>query len=148
MKTISSFRDLDAYGIDALTGEACGLGYRILCDLTENGRKVLAKVFGVPQFAITPPWNSGTKSDPHIGSVLLAHEMLVPLAVIALLDNGCKEVWLVRDGGVIGIEPDDSADMIEANRHLVGDRLLRTLAYRGTAAGGDRNTHVMSGRVE
>jgi hypothetical protein len=113
VKTITSFRDLDAYGIDALTGEACGLGYRILCDLTENGRKILAKVFGVPQFATTPPWNSGTKSDPHIG-----------------------------------IEPDDSADMIDANRHLVGDRLLRTLAYRGTAAGGDRNTHVMSGRVE
>ena len=37
MKTISQWRHLEEYGIVPLTGEACGLMYRILCDLTEHG---------------------------------------------------------------------------------------------------------------
>ena len=33
MKSIGCWNDLASYGIDALTGEACGLSYRILCDV-------------------------------------------------------------------------------------------------------------------
>jgi hypothetical protein len=62
---------------------------------------------------------------------MLPFEMLVPLAIFALLEGGCSEVWLVREGGVIGIEPDDLPEFIDANRQLVGDRLARKLAYRG-----------------
>ena len=146
MKSINCFNDLLPFGIDPLTGEACGLSYRILCDVTENGRKILAKAFGIPTFTLSEAWNRGTTTDPHIGSIMLAFEMLTPLAVFALLESGCTEAWIVRDGGVIGIEPTDSPVMIEANRLLVGDRLARKLGYRGTA--GDRNVHMMSGRVE
>jgi hypothetical protein len=146
VKTVSSFADLAAYGIDPLTGEACGLGYRILCDVTESGRRVLAKALGIPNLALPEAWNRGTAAVPHVGAIMLTLEMLVPLAVFALLDNGCTEVWLVRDGGVIGIEASDDADMIDANRRMIGDKLLRSLAYHGTA--GDRNVHVMSGRIE
>ena len=146
MKSITCFNDLVTYGIDPLTGEACGLSYRLLCDLTENGRAILAKALGLPKLTLPEAWNRGTPTDPHVGSVMLPFEMLVPLAIFALLESGCPAVWIVRDGGVIGIEPSDSPEIIEANRNLVGDRLARTLAYRGTA--GDRNVHVMSGRVE
>ena len=146
MKTISCFNDLTAFGIEPLTGEACGLSYRILCDVTEAGRRILAQALGIPTLALPANWNRGSAADPHIGAVMLAHEMLTPIAVFALLESGCTEVWLVRDGGVIGIEPDDTPEFIAANRELVGDRLARTLAYRGTA--GPRNLHVMSGRVE
>ena len=146
MKTVTCFNDLTAYGIEPLTGEACGLGYRILCDVTERGRNVLGKALGIPNIALPAPWNRGTSTDPHVGSVMLSFEMLVPLAVFALLENGCTEAWLVRDGGVIGIEAGDDAEMIDANRRMVGEKLLRSLAYRGTA--GARNVHVMSGRIE
>ena len=146
MKTITCFNDLLPFGIDPLTGEACGLSYRILCDVTEHGRNILAKALGIPALALPEPWNRSAKTDPHVGSVLLPVEMLTPLAVFALLESGCTQAWLVRDVGVIGIEPDDSPEMIEANRQLVGDRLLRTFVYRGTAR--DRNVHLMSGRVE
>jgi hypothetical protein len=148
MKTISCFNDLLPFGINPLTGEACGLSYRILCDVTEPGRKILAKALGIPRLALPEAWNRGGAADPHVGSVMLPFEMLTPLAVFSLLESGCTQVWLVRDGGVIGIEPGDSPEMIEANRLLVGDRLARTLGYRGTASGGDRNVHMMSGRVE
>ena len=145
MKTITCFNDLAAYGIDPLTGESCGLSYRLLCDATERGRRTLAKAFGIPHLVLAENWNRGSPEDPHVGSIMLAFEMLIPLAVFALLESGCTEVWLVKDGGVIGIEPDDSPDL-EASRLLVADRLARVLGYKGTA--GDRNVHVMSGRVE
>jgi hypothetical protein len=146
VKTISSFAGLAAYGIEPLTGEACGLTYRILCDVTEPGRKILAKAFGIPGFTLAEPWNRGTATDPHVGSIMLALELLAPIGVFALLENGCTEVWLLKDGGLIGIEPGDAADIIGANRRLVGDRLARSLGYRGTA--GDRNVHVMTGRID
>ena len=146
MKTVSCFGDLTPFGIEPLTGEACGLSYRILCDVTEGGRTILAKALGIPKLALPSAWNRGSATDPHVGSVMLPFEMLVPIAVFALLESGCSEAWIVREGGVIGIEPGDSPEMIVANRQLIGERLARTLAYQGTA--GDRNVHVMSGRVE
>ena len=145
MKSISCFNDLTAYGIEPLTGEACGLSYRILFDVTERGRRILAKAFGIPTLALPENWNRGSVAEPHVGSILLTQESLSPVAVFALLESGCTEVWLVQGGGVIGIEPDDTAEIVAANRQLLGDRLVRTLAYRGTA--GDRNLHVMSGRI-
>ena len=33
MQKITCWDDLRPYGIGALTGEACGLSYRILCDV-------------------------------------------------------------------------------------------------------------------
>ena len=48
MKTVNCWNDLEPYGIVLLTGEACGLCYRLLCDLTEQGRKILGKCLGIP----------------------------------------------------------------------------------------------------
>lgn len=76
------------------------------------------------------------------GEALLSREMMVPLAVFALLESGCTEV-LCLPRRAIGIEPTDSAELAAAlkDRHEP-DRVLR---YSGTA--GDRNVHLMSGRV-
>ena len=49
---------------DPLTGEACGLSYRILCDVTEAGRKTLAKALGIPNLTLPAAWNRGTDADP------------------------------------------------------------------------------------
>jgi glycyl-tRNA synthetase beta chain len=43
MKSIRSWEDLSVYGIVPLTGEACGLSYRILCDVTAAGKKIIEK---------------------------------------------------------------------------------------------------------
>lgn len=47
MLHVACFDDLRPYGIIALTGESCGLMYRILCDVTERGRLILAKALGI-----------------------------------------------------------------------------------------------------
>jgi hypothetical protein len=76
---------------------------------------------------------------------MLTREMLQPLAVFALLESGCKEVYLVKDS-VHGMEVSDAPDLIDQVKRWSNVEYARRLAYGGTA--GDRNVHVMSGRVE
>jgi hypothetical protein len=145
MKSVSCWQDLELYGFHALTGESCGLMYRVLCDLTAAGQQVAQKCFGVPRLHLAEPWNRGDPAEPHVGSFLLSPEMLVPLAVFALLESGCSECWVFANGGVLGVEPSDSQDRVELCRRFVSEQLIRTLRYGGTA--GDRNVHLMTGRI-
>ena len=92
MKIIPNWDALHEYGVIALTGEACSLMYRILCDLTENGKRVVQRCLGVE--IQSESWNHGSDADPHVASIMLTQEMLVPLAVFALLESGCREVWV------------------------------------------------------
>lgn len=146
MKTITRWNDLAAYGIDALTGEACGLSYRLLCDVTATGRAILEKLLSVPPLTLHPNWNRGSPDDPHIGSILLPPDFWVPLGIFALLESGCAEVWCAENRSLLGIEPTDASELIEAHRVLLGGTPVRRFAYRGTA--GDRTVHVISGRIE
>jgi hypothetical protein len=145
MKSIARWDHLSEYGIVFLTGESCGLGYRVLCDVTAKGKNVLEKCFGIPNLNLPASWNGGSAQDPHVGSILLAPDCLIPLAVFALLENGCKEVWLVQNQGVHGIQAGDPADTALSLQKWLGTTNLRRLSYGGTAR--DRNVHLMSGRV-
>ena len=145
MKSIARWDHLGEFGIVPLTGESCGLGYRMLCDVTARGKNVLEKCLGIPNLVLPPSWNQGSEQDPHVGSIMLAPEFLVPIGAFALLENGCKEVWLVQHQGVHGIQSADPKDTVESIRKWVGTDNLRRLAYHGTAR--DRNVHLMSGRV-
>ena len=146
MKSIHSWDDLSAHGIVPLTGEACGLMYRILCDVTARGKKTLEKALAVAELRLQDNWNCGTDADPHVGSVMLAREVLPFIGVFALLEDGCLEVWLTRGNGLIGIERTDEAEEVERFKRFHADDLVRRFAYAGTA--GDRNQHMMSGRVD
>jgi hypothetical protein len=72
MKSIRCWDDLSAHGIISLTGEACGLSYRILCDVTARGKKTLEKALGVAQLGLQENWNHGNADDPHVGSSVVA----------------------------------------------------------------------------
>lgn len=139
MRRVECWNDLRPYGIMCLTGEACGLGYRILCDVTGPGRDLIARVLEVNEITLRRPWNGG---EGVVGCVMLPYELLTPLAVFALLGAGCTEVVIGKDG-VRGLEASDS----ERERKIVL-KLGRILRPKGTAPGGMRNTHEMSGRVE
>jgi hypothetical protein len=145
MKSIHCWNDLTKYGIDALTGEACGLSYRLLCDVTAQGKRILEKAFGLPPLDLHENWNGGSAEEPHIGSLMLAPELLTVLGVFALLENGCHEVFLTKDNSVIGIESSDSPTEVGSFKTFYVKDLKRRFAYAGTA--GDRNRHLMSGRV-
>jgi len=145
MKWIHSWDDLSTHGIVLLTGEACGLSYRILCDVTARGKKTLEKALSVAQLGLYENWNRGTDRDPHVGSIMLAPALLPFLGVFALLEAGCREVWLTKGRTVIGIEPDDAPDDVELFQRIHADDLVRSFSDGGTA--GDRNQHMMTGRI-
>ena len=143
MKSISSWNDLQQFGIIALTGESCGLGYRLLCDVTQRGSRIIARMLGLNELPLPENWNHGDDNDPHVGSIMLAPPMLVSVGIFALLESGCSEVWLFPNQTLVGIEETD--DPTEVRLYRQSRPLVRTFAYRGTC--GDRNMHVMSGRV-
>ena len=103
MKRITSW-NLRPFGFDCLTGEACGLMYRLLFDVTDASRKILGKCFGISKLTLGEAWNSGATDDPHVGSIMLTHEMLLRIGVFALLESGCKEVWMLSDS-LVGLRP-------------------------------------------
>ena len=74
-----------------------------------------------------------------------ALELLPFIGIFALLEAGCSEIWLTNDRTVIGIEADEVLDSVESCKRIHADDLVRPFAYAGTA--GDRNQHMMSGRV-
>jgi hypothetical protein len=145
MKSIRCWDDLSKHGIVPLTGEACGLSYRILCDVTATGKKTLEKALSVAQLTLHENWNHGTADDPHVGSVMLPPDLLSFIGVFALLEDGCREVWLTKGQTVIGMEVEDSPDQVEAFQRFHAKDLVRRFGYAGTA--GDRNQHMMTGRV-
>ncbi len=146
MKTVSGWKDLEPYGILPLTGEACGLMYRILFDLTEPGASVFKKCFGLGRNStLGEAWNRGTADKPHVASVMLSQESLVPLGIFALLENGCTEVY-VLNGNVIGLEADDPPDTLKTVCRAYKAECSRRFSYGGTT--GARNVHQMSGRTE
>lgn len=140
MKTVGCWRDMEPFGIDVLTGEACALGYRMLCDLTGNGKRIVERCFGVT--IESQNWNPGSKKDPHVASIMLTQEMLVPLAVFGLLESGCREVWATAHTA-IGVEPEDTEERVKAMKQA--HQPHRCFRYCGPFQ--DRNQHQMSGRV-
>ena len=85
MKTVSPWDGLREFGIDLLTGEACSLMYRLLCDLTQSGKRIVERCLSVQ--IQSENWNGGSNDDPHVACIMLTQEMLVPLAVFALLET-------------------------------------------------------------
>ena len=145
MKTINCWDDLSQYGLIPLTGEACGLMYRILFDVTESGKRILEKALAISELGLNENWNRGSDDDPHVGSIMMAHEFLPFVGIFALLEDGCPEVWLTKGDGLVGIEVSDAVEDIERFRRYHARDLVRRFAYSGTA--GDRNRHTMSGRI-
>ena len=147
MHMINSWDDLRPFGIDLLTGEACGLSYRLLCDVTQKGKQTIQKALGVANLELPDNWNRGDPQDPHVGSIMLVPELFIPLAIFALLDHGSPEVWRTKTRGLVGIESADALERIAAVKRLYtdADNFVRRYAYAGTA--GDRNRHEMTGRV-
>jgi hypothetical protein len=100
MRTIASWKDLEPYGIMPLTGEACGLMYRILFDVTELGASIFRKCYGLARNStLGEAWNRGSPEAPHIGSVMLSNEAMVPLGIFALGSGHANRAHLVKQTG-------------------------------------------------
>ena len=142
MKRIDSIKDLLPFGIDALTGESDAHMHRILCDVTKQGKAIIERTLGL-QVTLPQEWNSGSKDDPHIGSLIIPLEFVSSFGIFALLsDTQIAEVWLLKNGSVVGFGVED-VDLKEALRtHYEGQ--LRKVFYPLPS---DRHVHLFTGRT-
>lgn len=145
---INSWSDLNGYGINALTGEACAHGLRILCDLTEEGKDTLVAMFGgALTFTKGKNWNSGAEY-----SVMLPYGILPDLSIFCALRKYPHVTVLGSD--VCGYNNEDFAEALpyieDYNVAAYTDKRPCYRVYHsrvGPHAVGDRNIHQMSGRV-
>jgi hypothetical protein len=86
MKSYQSGDDLRELGINLLTGEACGLAMRILCDLNEDGIK-LWETFTRSK-ADTEGWNDGK------ASVMIPNSMFRDLWIFGQVMKGTRYVFI------------------------------------------------------
>jgi hypothetical protein len=153
MKTIKQLDDLRAYGINPLTGEACRLGRRILCDLTANGLEIVRDLLGIgPTYSVAPNWNSGA-----IACFMMPYSLIEDTAVWCLIHSGCREVAVVKEQVIDGLRAEwsvfgkeNGADS-EWDRILVGYREMgvqfRRITVKSCPGSGTRCEHMMSGRT-
>lgn len=159
MLHIDSTSDLQQFGINVLTGEACSYGLRLLCDLTEDGVNLVSAFLGgidrgatddPPGFPFPKNWNSGA-----VASVMLTRNVLFgELAVFALFRAGCSLVVRGPDGSVTGVFPHEhrALEMYDAIRYAPDEsreyyfHVNRSLRTRQPSADG-RNEHTFTGRT-
>jgi len=172
MHTYDGARSLKEFGVNMLTGEACGLAMRVLCDLTEDGVSLIQEFMRVDTVARSN-WNPGSEDDPHIASVMLPHCIFQDLWIFAHVRRGTKDVFL---GGHIRPEDwtetvyesigethkhpvktwtpqawaiDDEKNMARIRDHVEHGYfyITRTFAKSKHPGTGLDNTHAMSGRT-
>jgi hypothetical protein len=143
-KVIRCWDDLRPYGIDGLTGEACGYSMRILCDVTEKGKALIERFFGgTIKITLDSNWNGGDKEDPHVGSIMLPYEILPVLGAFCLLQANEPTVFITTLGEAYGWDRGPLGEELEKCYNV--RRYYRRSTDPGT---GDRNQHAFSGRVE
>lgn len=145
MRTILTWGDLTPYGIVPLPDRACGLGYRILCDLTAKGKQTLKRALSVQELFLDPPRQAGPPESPHVGSIMLAPGMLTFLGLFALLEWGADEVFLTTDQRMTGFNPNDLPTIRQFFEDWYRDEVIRQFACRGTVQ--ERELHYRLDRV-
>ena len=141
---------LKSIGINILTGEACGLSMRLLCDIDDNAQTLLSDFFGGLEFK-SDGWNSYSKK-----SIMLTRETLNDIIVYSV----CSQYPIVikcayknkRDrfetNHLRGLNTQDELNALRPHYDKIHNGKFRVFYSSGTAAGGLRNTHEFSGRVE
>jgi hypothetical protein len=157
MISLHNLNDLEQFGIRALTGEACRVGRRILCDVTDQGRKIICDMLGIynNEHVFSESWNGRGAS----GSFMLPYGLFPDLAVWCLIHKPCPEIMLVYPGSgdgyswgpeVIGREPGDNREQWLELKEMY-DRLGKNpriiTIHTNQPGDGTRCTHQMSGRT-
>lgn len=147
---VHSFNDLKQFGINFLTGESCAYAMRLLCDVNEDGRALLADFFGMPDIQLAKNWNSSVNEKPSVGSFMLPRSILKELAQFAFFKAGARAV-AHSPHSIIGIFTEER---FEGYRKLnegidkPGFSFCRNLAMTsGAPMAGSRNVHAFSGRA-
>lgn len=101
--SIVTFNDLNVFGIQPLTGEACVFNERVLCDVSLKGKELLKDYFGLLDLELNDPMNSFVGADRSEGSLMLSRAVLADIGLFALMHAGALAVIRHADGTLQGI---------------------------------------------
>lgn len=149
-------RDLEQFGVNPLTGEACSFGMRTLCDVNKAGLDLVTEFFSADSMNLHPNWNTKVNGEPSIGAIMLTRGTMRDLAQFAFFRAGAIAVLdLAHEIKPIFTEErlkqyqDLIAKSDNPSKFLGADHHLRTNpAYQSTQPmQGSRAIHAMSGRT-
>ncbi len=153
MKTIYGNGPLSEYGINPLTGEACGYSMRVLCDLSAKGEDLIAGFLGLSTVTGSPfpkNWNSRVGAELATASVMLPRGLLDDLKTYILFHvEKCDAIIVAANGAMNGLYKNDEnwERWLElANAPASGYRTLYNPLNPSVSSGG-RNIHSFTGRV-
>jgi len=138
LRSITCWDDLRAYGIDLLTGEACGLAMRFLCDVTVQGRTLIEGFLSV-KLVDDSNWNNG-RHEVNVASVMLPRSIFSDLAayvLVATRERSDTSIAAFADGGAVEF----------TGQHRMPSMLGRYYARSSAPGTGLRNQHMATGRV-
>lgn len=145
--SINSLGDLDVYGLNCLTGEACAFNMRLLFDVNEHGIRQLELYFGFSKLETQSNWNSSVNGEPAIGSVMLSADTAWDFGAYMMLIDQYDVVIPNQDGhhGVYGFntQNDIGREYLEKLREDGLRLLYGTRGHDGTG----RNQHQFTGRT-
>jgi hypothetical protein len=149
---IGSWGDLEQFGVNALTGEACAYGMRLLCDVNADGRDMLLDYLGLPMTTqASAPWNSSVNNEPSVGSFMLHRRELLHIAEFAMIRNGAIAIVYKADEAVMGIYTEHMAEqyqkLVDDWPNTTGKWTMRGTGKSSQPGEGSRNTHAFTGRT-
>ena len=169
-KRLDSDRDLEQYGIYRLTGEACGIGLRMLCDLSPKGVALMEEMLSIKFTDENNSWNHQGKDGWK--SIMIPWSLMTDIMVYALSKEYqyvARVEWRVPWANAYYVEGfqdkesylqfKESANKVYVTDDRTAKEVLDDVEPRtkthwkvyitsGTASGGTRNQHYFSGRTE
>ena len=106
----------EQFGVNPLTGEACKFSQRILCDLTEEGKKLVQSFLGVNGvLEFEKNWNSGSA----FSMMMDRRTLYKDLAIYAALQDGAVSV-IEMPGSMVAVFSEEYSrsykDLFEKNK--------------------------------
>lgn len=133
------------FGINRLTGEACAFGRRILCDLNEDGRDLLADFFSISPNAFYENWNTKVGRKPAIASIMLDREYFKSILIFALLRQGWDYVIIFNEDRLQFYVTHNYEELSKWIKEQPELGVIHN--WNHTNSCGSRNIHQMSGRI-
>ena len=150
LKVTSRNRDniLRGYGFTRLTGEACGVGMRVLYDLNEMAARIMSNMLGGWE-GKAPAWNTGETS------IMLPQEWMDEIEIYALLTEYEVVISGVFKNEIKGLSTGihvlcyySQEDWREGKDNIdTKNWTWKVYQRQGTSEDGMRNVHGWTGRV-
>ena len=148
-----TIRDLNQFGIESLTGEACAYSMRMLCDLNQEGVDLICDYFGLASGnALAKNWNSEVDERPAIASIMIENSSFRPLLRFAIFRLGHDTLVFPTEHADIVFAlnrdaPEDRAILEQLQNNYIDCIVYRTAINPGQPRVASRNVHAFTERA-